>query len=168
MPIALPIAPFEASLSRRVEWLETQVINPAQKLLGALKPEHRPYFSDWPEEYAIKNPVDLDNMSSEIESFLDYSIQLHASLKSQLSQDISHLSEMRYDTVYELVELLQKHFPKIGLSRGGYYSELGKTIGTVPDFVRAAYEEITGSSEKLDAPIKSTIQVFRKSRRKLR
>ncbi|HEY8594559.1 MAG TPA: hypothetical protein VIL84_04880 [Devosiaceae bacterium] len=168
MPIALPIGPFDASLSRRIEWLETQVINPAQKLLGALQPEQRPHFSDWPEEYAIKNPIDLDSMSSEIEGLLDYSIRLHASLKSQLEQNVSHLSEMRYDIVYELVQLLQSHFPEIRLSRGEYYTELGKTIGTVPDFVRAAYEEITGSGEKLDAPIKSTIQLLRKSRRKLR
>lgn len=159
---------INTSLSRRVEWLETQVINPAQKLMGALKPEQRPYFSDWPEEYTIKNPADLDSMSSEVERLLDYSLGLHANLKSQLGQNISHLSEMRYDIVYELVELLQTHFPKIRLSRGAYYTELGETIGTVPDFVRAAYEEITGSSEKLDAPIQSTIQAFRKSRRKPR
>ena len=168
MPIAYPIAPFGASLTRRIEWLDTQVIKPTERLLKALEPDNRPYFSDWPEEFPIRNLADLDAAAAQLEPLLAHATRLHSNLQAQLDDGISHLSEMRYDIVLNILDILREHFPEVKLSRGQHDQELGFTIGAIPDFVRAAYEEITGSREKLDAPIQSTIQLIRKSRRKPR
>lgn len=168
MPIAYPIAPFEASLTRRIEWLDTQVIKPTERLLKALGPDNRPYFSGWPEEFLIRDLADLDAAAVQLELLLAHATRLHSNLQGQLDDGISHLSEMRYDIVLNIVEILREHFPEVKLSRGQHDRELGFTIGAIPDFVRGAYEEITGSREKLDAPIQSTIQLIRKFRRKPR
>ncbi|MBW3096240.1 hypothetical protein [Pseudohoeflea coraliihabitans] len=168
MPIAYPIAPFDASLSRRIAWLETQVINPSEKLLAALAPDKRPYFSDWPEEFANKARVNFEGAASELECLLENASELRASLITQRDQGISHLSEMRYDIVFNLVEILRQHFPELKLSRGQFDRQLGITIGVIPDFIRAAYLEITGTSEQLDAPIQTTLDAVRKNQRKSR
>lgn len=142
------------------------MINPSEKLLAALAPDKRPYFSDWPEEFLSKAGADLESVASQLNCLLDHASELRASLALQRDQGISHLSEMRYDIVFNLVEILREHFPELKLSRGQFDKELGVTIGVIPDFIRAAYVEITGASEQLDAPIQSTLDAVRKIQRK--
>jgi hypothetical protein len=80
----------------------------------------------------------------------------------QLEDGAPHNSEMRYDIVGSLIDLLAEHFPEISRTRGQYDKALGFTVGRTPDFVRRAYLEITDSNEQLDAPIQAAIEVERK------
>src|ERR1700759_1523269 len=45
MPIGYSIAPFDISMTKRMEWLRTQVVSPAETLMAALSAENRPHFS---------------------------------------------------------------------------------------------------------------------------
>jgi hypothetical protein len=163
MPIGFPIAPFDASLTKRIEWLTTQVIAPAERLLNALDDTNRPYFAEWPDEYRLPDRPDLGAMREPTRAVRDYAIALRDNLDDQLSQKIAHTSEMRYDIVTTLVDILKAHFPHIRRSRGQYHGHLRTTVGAIPDFVRRAFFEITGSTEQLDAPIQQALAQSRKS-----
>ena len=56
-------SPFDATLSERVDWLDTQVLNPLHKLLNALEPENRPYFSMWPHDVVEGLKPNLDELA---------------------------------------------------------------------------------------------------------
>jgi hypothetical protein len=163
MPIGFPIAPFDASLTQRIQWLSAQVIAPADRLLDALDEANRPYFAEWPDEYRLPDRPDLDEARSRIEEVHHHATALRDSLEGQLSQKIAHTSEMRYDIVTALLDILKKHFPDIKQSRGQYDDHLRTTVGTIPDYVRRAFLEITGSTEQLDAPIQQALARPRKS-----
>jgi hypothetical protein len=47
-PSELEKSPSDASLSQRLEWLDTQVLNPLRKLIPALQPDNRFMLSLWP------------------------------------------------------------------------------------------------------------------------
>lgn len=163
MPIGFPIAPFDASLTKRVEWLTTHVVNPAEKLLAALDDAKRPYFSEWPDEYRFPDRPDLDATREPLDAIREHAIALRDNLDGQLSQKIAHTSEMRYDIVTTLIDILSEHFPDIRRSRGQYDGHLRTTVGAIPDYVRRAFFEITGSTEQLDAPIQQALARRRKS-----
>lgn len=163
MPIGFPIAPFDASLTKRIEWLSAHVIGPAERLLDALDGANRPYFAEWPDEYRLPDRPDLGEARSRIEAIHHHATTLRDNLDDQLSQKIAHTSEMRYDIVTVLLDILKKHFPDIKRSRGQYDGELGVTVGAVPDYVRRAFREITGSAEQLDAPIQQALARPQKS-----
>lgn len=157
MPIGFPIAPFNASLTERIEWLSTQVIGPAERLLDALDEAYRPYFAEWPDEYRLPDRPDLDDAREPLKAVREHAIALRDNLDSQLSQKIAHTSEMRYDIVIALLDILKEHFPDIKRSRGQHYRDLRKTVGAIPDYVRRAFFEITGSAEQLDGPIQQAL-----------
>jgi hypothetical protein len=163
MPIGFPIARFDASLTKRIEWLSAHVIGPAERLLDALDDANRPYFAEWPDEYRLPDRPDLDAARGPLTAIHDHAVAVRDNLEGQLSQKIAHTSEMRYDIVTALLDILKEHFPDIKRSRGQYDGELGVTVGAVPDYVRRAFREITGSAEQLDAPIQQALARPRKS-----
>jgi hypothetical protein len=164
MPIGFPkLAPFDASLTQRIEWLSTQVIGPAERLLDALDDAKRPYFAEWPDEYRFPDRPDLDEARSRIDNVYHRAMALRDSLRSQRLQKITHTSEMRYDIVTTLLDILKEHFPGIKLTRGQHDRDLRETVGIIPDYVRRAFLEITGSAEQLDAPIQQALVRPRKS-----
>lgn len=163
MPIGYPIAPFDASLTQRIEWLTTQVIKPAERLLDALGDANRPYFAEWPHEYRLPDRPNLDGAREPLNAVHEHAIALRDTLDGQLSQKIAHTSEMRYDIVTALLDILKEHFPDMKRSRGQYDGDLGVTVGVIPDYVRRAFFEITGSTEQLDAPMQQALARPRKS-----
>jgi hypothetical protein len=163
MPVGFPLAPFDASLTKRIEWLATQVIGPAERLLDALNDANRPYFAEWPDEYRLPDRPNLDAVREPVDAIREHAIALRDSLDGQLSQKIAHTSEMRYDIVTALLDILKEHFPDIKRSRGQHYRDLRKTVGAIPDYVRRAFFEITGSAEQLDGPIQQALARPRKS-----
>lgn len=163
MPIGFPIAPLDASLTQRIQWLSVQVIAPVERLLDALDDANRPYFAEWPDEYRLPDRPDLDAVREPLNTVREHAIALRDNLDGQLSQKIAHTSEMRYDIVTALLDILKEHFPDIKRSRGQHYRDLRKTFGAIPDYVRRAFFEITGSTEQLDGPIQQALARPRKS-----
>lgn len=164
MPIGFPkLAPFDASFTQRIEWLSTHVITPAERLLNALGEHNRPYFAEWPDEYRLPDRPILDDARNRIEEIQRHATALRDNLNDQLSQKIAHTSEMRYDIVTALLDILKEHFPDVKRTRGQYDRQLGRTVGVIPDYVRRAFFEITGSTEQLGAPMQQALARPQKS-----
>jgi hypothetical protein len=66
MPIGYPIAPFDATMTKRMEWLRTHVVSPAETLMDALSADNRPHFSDWPGYRFLRRQPALDELRSEL------------------------------------------------------------------------------------------------------
>lgn len=49
-PCDLKGSPFNKTLTQRGDWLQSNVINPATRLLASLADEQKPWFSTWPYE----------------------------------------------------------------------------------------------------------------------
>jgi hypothetical protein len=163
MPIDLPVAPFDESMTKRMRWLEGHVLSPLEKLFDALSEGNRPYFSEWPGDRRIPARPDFVELAYKLSSLQAYAGALHVALDYQLGMNAPHNSEMRYDIVFNLVDLLAGHFPEIPRTRGQYEKSLGMTVGRTPDFVRRAFQEITGSDERLDGIIQAVIEGERKT-----
>jgi hypothetical protein len=166
MPLGYSIAPFDMSLTKRMDWLRTHVVTTAETLIDALSVENRPHFSDWPGYRFLRRRPDLDELRAELAALRRHARSLYFSMLRQLEDGAPHNSEMRYDIVGSLIDLLAEHFPEIPRTRGQYDKALGVTVGRTPDFVRRAYFEITDSNEQLDAPIQAAIEVERKFQRR--
>jgi hypothetical protein len=168
MPIGFPDAPFDLSMTKRVEWLGAHIVTPIDTLLDALSDERQPYFSEWPGDNRISVRPDFAELSDRLSSLRMYAETLRSSLREQMAENSQHTAEMRYDIVTNLIELLAEHFPEISRTRGQYDKDEHETIGLVPSYVRRAFVEITRTNEQLDAPIQSAIEAERKRQPKRR
>ncbi|WP_421360242.1 hypothetical protein [Agrobacterium rosae] len=164
-------APFDASLTRRVEWLTINVINPIERLKTALEDSNRPHFHHW-EEYGETSDRDRQPILDELNALRVEAISISRWLESEIDGSVSgkvrHTDEIRYFVVYTALSALEESFPELTLSRGNWDEALGIATGAVPDFVRRVFLETTGQHEQLDGPIQSVITDTRKLQQKSR
>jgi hypothetical protein len=166
MPIDFPVAPFNESMTKRMRWLESNVLSPVETLLFALSERTRPYFSEWPGDRRIPARPDFAELSDKLTALRAYADALRVALDYQLGMEAPHTSEMRYDIVANLIELLAEHFPEVPRTRGQYERSQEGTVGRMPDFVRRAFREITDSDERLDATIQAVVEGERRTQPK--
>lgn len=152
-PFPLCNSPFNATTSERIRWLKRNVINPGDKLLEALKEEHRAYFSPWTAEHDIGLPPIDDDLIEKHHRLLDYTRELKSWLEYYQSENDGFYAELKYEIVDQLVELIREHFPDAIVSRGTYVSKKLGREGNALQFLRDTYFEITGVHDSLDAPL---------------
>ena len=58
----IPPSPFDATLSERIGWLDTEVLNPLERLIGALGQDNRAWFSMWPYDVVSELKPDFDHL----------------------------------------------------------------------------------------------------------
>ncbi len=166
MPSSFEDSPFDRSLTKRIEWLTRNVVNPCNKLENALLDQNLPNFEHWEIDTTFEPKV-IDNFRQSIDDLKQRADSLVATMQAELAQAISHNSEIKFTIVFDALADLHQHFPEIHLSRGNWYSEVGEMVGVVPAYVRRLYFEITGETEKLDAQIQDVIRDQRKNQRTL-
>ena len=154
-------APFNLSLTKRADWLETQVIKPAQRLMDALQAENRPMFSTWP--YPLDPPKfrDNDRLNAELTELLAETNKLRQDLRNQQADDAGHSQELRQEVFNALARLFRKHAPDVKPNRGTYDEhpdpKKRKRIGNYVDAMRLAFGTVVGRDESLDRLIRSEI-----------
>lgn len=157
LPCDLPNAPFNLSLTKRSDWLETNVIKPCERLRSAISEDMRPMFSTWP--YPLTVPEFRDN------SALDRALaELHAQasslrddLRGQQAGDAGHSQELRQEIFSAIARLLRQHCPNLKPNRGAYDAELRRRIGVYPDALRLIFRKVAGVEENLDRLIRGEI-----------
>lgn len=159
LPCDLPGAPFNMSLTKRAEWLDINVIKPAERLLEALTDERQPMFSRWP--YPLTVPEFRDNsvLMRELSTVLESSQHLRKVLRGQQAEDTGHNQELRLEVFASLARLLRKHRPELAPSRGVYDPELRRRVGIYVDAIGIIYSKITGLQDNLDRLIAGEISV---------
>lgn len=157
LPCDLPTAPFNLSLTKRIAWLEANVINPCERLRSAVSDEMRPMFSTWP--YPLTPPVFRDNaaLEAELDALNSQATELRDDLRGQQSGDAGHSQEIRQEIFSSIARVLRNRCPNLKLSRGVYDSELRRRNGAYPDAMRLIFKKVTGVEENLDRLIRGEI-----------
>ncbi len=158
LPCDLPGAPMNMSLTKRGDWLEANVINPAEKLITALAEGKRPMFSTWPYPLTPTKFRDNSVLLSELNSLITETVRLRDSLRSQQADDAGHSQELRAEIFVSIVEALRKHPIGVPASRGVYDAEFRQRRGGYVDAVRFIFKQITGVEENLDRLIGQEIR----------
>ena len=155
VPCDLPRAPYNLSLTKRADWLETNVVKPGQRLLEALQTENRPMFSTWP--YPLDLPKFRNNakLVAELSELVAEADDLRQDLRNQQADDAGHSQELRQEVFSAIARLLQKHCPDVQPNRGVYDRELRRRVGVYVDAMRLIFGKITGVQENLDRLIRS-------------
>lgn len=168
-PNGYKLAPFDASLTQRIEWLKINVINPIERLKAALAETNRPYFHHW-EEYGEATGSDRRSILNQLDALQEEACFMSRWLESELTGrnlgKLRHTDEIRYYVVYIALSAIQDSFPELMLSRGNWDKDLGAMTGAIPDYVRRIFLETTGRHEPLDAAIQSVISDTRKIQQK--
>jgi hypothetical protein len=157
LPCDLPSAPFNLTLTKRIAWLEANVINPCERLRAAIADDMRPMFSTWP--YPLTPPEFRDNapLKAELDTLHTKASKLRDDLRGQQAGDAGHSQEVRQEIFSAVARLLRTHLPNLKPSRGVYDSELRRRVGIYPDAMRLIYQKVTGVEENLDRLIRGEI-----------
>ena len=157
LPCDLPNAPFNLSLTKRIEWLEVNVIKPCERLLGAVADDKTPMFSPWPYPLGVPKFLDRSILKHELTSLAEEAEDLHRSLRGQQEGDAGHSQELRAEIFASLARLIQKHCPEQTPNRGVYDKELRQRVGPYVDAMRMMFGKIIGIEENLDRLIRQEI-----------
>lgn len=157
LPCDLPSAPFNVTLTKRIAWLEANVIKPCERLQSAISNEMRPMFSTWP--YPLTPPRFRDNaaLSGELDALHAKASELRDDLLGQQAGDAGHSQEVRQEIFSAVARLLHRHCPNLKPSRGVYDRELRRRVGVYPDAMRLIFHRVTGVEENLDRLIRGEI-----------
>lgn len=168
-PNSFRIAPFDATLTQRLQWLQANVLNPIEKLKAAIAEDKQPHFHHW-EQYGNGEPPATPGLIAELENLERKATEIAEWLEGDRSGARwgahSHNDEIRYYIVFTAIEELRKHFPEVKLTRGNWDEGVRIMSGAVPDYVRRVFLETAGREEQLNGQIQLAISALRKSRKK--
>lgn len=161
-PCDLKGSPFNKTLTQRGDWLQSNVINPASRLLASLADEQKPWFSTWPYEKQFDQFPDRERIKADLEAILEFSTLLQRSLRGEQSWDAATNQELRFYIFKDAYAAVRKNLPDF-TPKQSIYAELQdeKTKRFVDPFseaMRHIYAEITGIDEQLVRLIRMVIK----------
>lgn len=169
MPLNLPSAPANLSLSQRIRWLERSVLNPTERLLHSLGKKSQHMFATWPDDVSFPAFPNRPSLLNSLRQLHTFAKTLHDNLDWFRKENAPLSEEFRFDILFELTTLLRTYFPEVPISRGVRDREKC-VIGSYPEFMSLAYFEITRSKQQLEHQIKILVKDFgpkRVSRRRI-
>lgn len=153
--------PSELSLSKRLEWLDAQVLNPLDKLLAAVRPNARSMFSLWPEEVDDALLPNFEEVTKQLEHLQLLAQNVAIVVAKYSFHDLPLGQLIRYRIVHSIADAMAEALPDLRPTRGTYDKETKGFNGLYPDLIRAIYEEITGENEQLDHLIREQVEARR-------
>lgn len=150
-------APPNMTLTKRADWLEREVIKPAQKILNAVSDENIPMFSTWPYPLTVPEFRDNSALVAELIKTLEHATGLRDSLRGQQEGDAAHSQELRQEIFCSIARTFRQHAPHIPPSRGEYGKQERRRRGFYVDAMRLVFLRIINEPENLDRLIRSEI-----------
>jgi hypothetical protein len=152
-PCDLDGAPFNSTLTKRGDWLQTNVVRPTQRLLSALTDEQRPWLATWPYEDDFKEFPDRVRLRADLQEVLNFSTQLLTTIRSEQGADAGTNQELSFYIFKDIAGAVLKHLPGFAPRQGVYHEGLDQKIkrfvGPFPEALRHIYAEVTGQDEQL-------------------
>lgn len=152
-PTDLVGSPFNKTLTQRAEWMQVNVVNPAQKLVAALAEDQQAWFSTWPYEHEFEPFPDREQMRADLEAVITFSSRLVRNLKGEQQGDAATNQELRFYIFMEIYGAVRKHLREL-TPKQGVYAKLDdentkRRVDPFPEAIRHIYAEITGIDEQL-------------------
>lgn len=161
-PNDLPGRPSTHTHSERLDWLDTQVLNPIEKLLGALDPSQRHMLSLWPNEVVDELMPDFDEVRRQVEHLQLLAQNLAITIVMHRKADLPFGPLIRFQIVAATASILDELAPNLKPSRGTYDATTKQYYGHYPAIIRRVFLEITGLHEQLDRLIQEQVDHRRK------
>lgn len=162
MPCDLVGSPFNKTLTQRGEWMKTNVLNPAEKLLAALAEDQRAWFATWPYEHEFDQFPDRDRLRADLEAVVAFSSRLVRNLRGEQAGDAATNQELRFYIFMEIYGAVRRHLPTLTPKQGVYVQlddeNTRRRVDPFPDAMRHIYKEITGLDEQLVRAIRHCVQ----------
>lgn len=156
-PCDLPGAPSDHTHSQRLEWLDSQFLNPIDRILEALDPECRHLLSLWPEEAVDELMPDFDEAKRQLEHLRTLGQNVAINLVQHRYADLPFGQLIRFKVVSAICRVLDVYVPHLRPSRGTYDRTSKQFYGVYPAIVRRIFLEITGLHDQLDRLIKEQV-----------
>ena len=152
-PCDLVGSPFNKTLTQRGDWLTTNVVKPAEKLLAALAEDQRAWFSTWPYEHEFEEFPDRGRLSADLRGVSAFATRLVRNLRGEQHGDAATNHELRFYIFMEIYAAVRKHLPDF-TPKQGIYAKLDdertkRRVDPFPEAMRHIYAEITGVDEQL-------------------
>jgi hypothetical protein len=161
-PCDLKGSPFNKTLSQRAEWMKTNVLNPAEKLLAALAEDQRAWFSTWPYEHEFDPFPDRENLRADLESVVAFSSRLMRNLRGEQKEDAATNQELRFNIFMDIYGAVRRHIPTLTPKQGVYVQlddeKTRRRVDPFPEAMRHIYAEITGVDEQLVRSIQMCVK----------
>lgn len=161
-PCDLKGSPYNKTLSQRAEWMKTNVLNPAEKLLAALAEDQRAWFSTWPYEHEFDPFPDRENLRADLESVVAFSSRLMRNLRGEQKEDAATNQELRFNIFMDIYGAVRRHIPTLTPKQGVYVQlddeKTRRRVDPFPEAMRHIYAEITGVDEQLVRPIQMCVK----------
>jgi len=139
-PCDLVGSPFNKTLSQRGEWMRSNVLNPARKLLAALAEDQRAWFSTWPYEHEFDEFPDRDRLRADLEAVVAFSSRLERNLRGEHEGDAATNQEMRFYIFMEIYGAVRRHLPTLTPKQGTYVvledENTKRRVDRFPDAIR--------------------------------
>lgn len=161
-PCDLKGSPFNKTLTQRAEWMKTNVLNPAEKLLAALAEDQRAWFSTWPYEHEFDPFPDRERLRADLESVVAFSSRLMRNLRGEQREDAATNQELRFYIFMEIYGAVRRHLPGLTPKQGVYVQlddeKTRRRVDPFPEAMRHIYAEITGVDEQLVRAIQMCVK----------
>ncbi|WP_146037373.1 hypothetical protein [Novosphingobium guangzhouense] len=131
-PSELDRSPSSHTLTERLDWIDTQVLNPLDKLIPALGPDCRHLLSLWPQEVAPDLMPDLDEVTRHLEHLRLLARHVAVMLVTYRKHDLPHGLLIRNHIVVASAAALDRALPNLKPSRGTYDKKSKKFDGRYP------------------------------------
>jgi hypothetical protein len=152
-PCDLKGAPFNKSLTQRIDWLQVNAVRPAERLLAALADDQRGWYATWPYEHEFDEFPDRESLRAELQKVHAFSSRLMAVLQGERGADAGTNQELRFYIFSEIAAAVRKHLPAFNPKQGVYHAEydtrIKRFVGPYAEAIRHIYQEITGLDEQL-------------------
>ncbi|KUR79065.1 hypothetical protein [Novosphingobium sp. FSW06-99] len=155
-------APFDATLTERVDWLDIEVLNPLKRLIDALSPENRAWFSLWPNDVIDELKPDYDAARAQLENLRQMAQNVVINLVVHRRTGLPFNEFLQFHIVTDIAKVLKEVVPELKPSRGTYLKEPKGFHGRYPAIVRMVFEAITGKADSLDRLIKELVDQNRR------
>ena len=156
-PCDLPGAPSNHSHSERLDWLDTQFLNPIAKLEEALDPDNRFMLSLWPEEVIDELMPNFDEALRHLQHLKTLGQNVAINIVQHRYAKLTFGNLIRFKIVAGICSILDEHWPSLRPSRGTFDEVSKRYEGHYPAVVREIFLEITGLHEQLDRLIKEQV-----------
>lgn len=159
VPSDLPGAPFpQMTLTKRHEWIDSNILNPVARIKEALSDKNRPLLSTWPEFMDRLPEVNIETLAAELDRLESFGKFLWMSARLRRNANVSVGWEIKYEIVRALAGLFAEIAPKLTPSRGTYDQQSHSYIGSFPEAITFAYREITGFDDNVDRQIADYVE----------
>lgn len=148
VPSKFAFGPENLDVSRQCNWIENHVLAPISDLKDALTPEKQHYFQSVMFDHSSFKP-DFEKTSQVLSELEDFAEAAFIELDMQATNHISTTTQLQFEIVIGLVEIINSQFPELRRKR---------MSGRANQLVRLAFKEITGWNRSLDDDIKRAVK----------